>query len=147
MFAQMAPLGRIGKPEEEPSATNWNPRKSNEMTGKSPRRLAVDDLRLHRMQYQFAGREAVTKRAPECSRLLGAATVTDGIVRITLEWNVRKLPRHPHVERIVQEQVRQERRDGSLNAKDNLWAWQEWRLHGRSAGSRLGRQARGWSVE
>jgi hypothetical protein len=46
--------------------------------------------------------------------------VTDGIVRITLERDVRKLPRHPHIERVVQEQVRQKRRDGSLNAKDNF---------------------------
>src|SRR5450755_14064 len=48
--------------------------------------LAVDDLRLHRMQHQLAGREAVAKRAPKC-------------------------PRHPHIERVVQEQVRQKRRD------------------------------------
>src|SRR3974390_45156 len=59
--------------------------------------LAVDDLRLHRMQHQLAGREAIAKRTPKCPRLLGAAAVTDGIVRITLERNVRKLPPHPHI--------------------------------------------------
>src|ERR1035441_9814394 len=86
-------------------ARNWNPRKSNEMTGNSPRRftsLAVDDLRLHRMQHQLAGREAVAKHAPKCPRLRGSEAVTDGIVRITLERDVRKLPRHPHIERVVQ---------------------------------------------
>jgi len=33
---------------------------------------------------------------------------------------VRIGPRHPHVERVVQEQVRQQGTDHSLNAKDNL---------------------------
>src|SRR5215831_19079959 len=41
--------------------------------------LAVDDLRLLRMQYQLAGREAVGNRAPECPRLLGALAVTDDV--------------------------------------------------------------------
>ena len=36
--------------------------------------LAVDDLRLLRMQHQLADREAVGNRAPECSCLLGAPT-------------------------------------------------------------------------
>jgi hypothetical protein len=31
--------------------------------------LAVDDLRLLRMQHQLAGRKAVGNRAPECPRL------------------------------------------------------------------------------
>src|SRR6202163_4504761 len=38
--------------------------------------LAVDDLRLHRMQHQLAGREAVAKRAPKCPRPLSAAEET-----------------------------------------------------------------------
>jgi hypothetical protein len=46
--------------------------------------------------------------------------VTNGIVRITLEWDVRKLPRHPHVERIVQEQIRQKWGDYSPYAKGNF---------------------------
>src|SRR5256885_4484269 len=39
--------------------------------------LAVDDLRLLRMQHQLAGRKAVGNRTPECPRLLGALAVTD----------------------------------------------------------------------
>jgi hypothetical protein len=34
---------------------------------------------------------------------------------------MRKGSPHPHVERVVQEQVRQERADGSLNAKGNFF--------------------------
>src|SRR5262245_7479247 len=43
--------------------------------------LAVDDLRLLRMQHQLAGREAVGTRAPECPRLLGALAVTNKVSR------------------------------------------------------------------
>ena len=49
--------------------------------------LAVDDLRLLRMQHQLAGREAVGNRTPECPRLLGALAVTDDVVRVALERN------------------------------------------------------------
>jgi hypothetical protein len=43
--------------------------------------LAVDDLRLLRMQHQLAGREAVRNRTPECPCLLGALAMTDDVVR------------------------------------------------------------------
>src|SRR5262249_43390174 len=47
--------------------------------------LAVDDLRLIRMQHQLADRQAVGNCAPECPRLFGALAVTNDIVRIPLE--------------------------------------------------------------
>ena len=65
--------------------------------------LAVDDLRLIRMQHQLAGRKAVGNRAPECPRLLGALAMTNDVVRVPLERDVRKLPRYPHVECVMQE--------------------------------------------
>src|ERR1700746_22016 len=65
--------------------------------------LAVDDLRLLRMQHQLAGRQAVGNRAPECPRLLGALAMTNDVVRVPFEQDVRKLPRHPHVECGMQE--------------------------------------------
>jgi hypothetical protein len=64
--------------------------------------LAVDDLRLLRVQHQLAGHEAVGNRAPECPPLLHALTVTDDVVRVPLERDVRTSSHHPHVERIVQ---------------------------------------------
>src|SRR5215469_9811242 len=73
--------------------------------------LAVDDLRLIRMQHQLAGRQAVGNCAPECRRLFGALAVTNDVVRIPLEQDVRKFSRHPRVERIMQEEVCQKRRD------------------------------------
>src|SRR5262245_64606976 len=63
--------------------------------------LAVDNLRLLRMQHQLAGREAVGNRTPECPRLLGALAVTHGIVCVPLEQDLRKGSHHPHVERVV----------------------------------------------
>src|SRR5262249_59912271 len=73
--------------------------------------LAVDNLRLLRMQHQLAGRKAVGNRTPEYPRLLGALAVTDDVVRVSLEWDARKRPRHPRIERVMQEQVRQQGRD------------------------------------
>src|SRR5262252_1042397 len=65
------------------------------------------------MQHQVAGRKAISKRAPQHLCLLGALTVTDDVVRVSLERNVRTGPRHPHVERVVQEQIRQQGTDNS----------------------------------
>src|SRR6516162_1930621 len=65
--------------------------------------LGVDDLRLLRMQHQLADREAAGNRAPECPRLLSAPAVTDDVVRVPLEPDVRKRPRHPRIERVMQE--------------------------------------------
>src|SRR5262249_54961778 len=67
--------------------------------------LAVDDLRLLRMQHQLAGRQAVGNRTPECPRLLGALAMTNDVVRVPLEQDVRKVPRYPRVERVMQEEV------------------------------------------
>src|ERR1700736_3279948 len=50
--------------------------------------LAVDDLRLLRMQHQLAGRKAVGNRAPECPRLLGAFAMTNDVVRVPLDTDV-----------------------------------------------------------
>ena len=71
--------------------------------------LAVDDLRLLRMQHQLAGRRAVRNRTPQGLRLLLGFAVTDHVVGVTLERDVRELAHHPHVEGVVQEQVRQKR--------------------------------------
>ena len=65
--------------------------------------LAVDDFGLLLMQHQLADREPVGNRTPECPRLLGAFAMTDDVVRVPLELDVRKRPRHPRVERVMQE--------------------------------------------
>ena len=67
--------------------------------------LAVDDLRLLRMQHQLAGRQAAGNRAPQCPRLRGALAMTNDVVRVPLEQDVRKVSRHPRVERVMQEEI------------------------------------------
>jgi hypothetical protein len=41
-------------------------------------------------------------------------------IGIALKRDIRVVPAHPQVERIMQEEIRQEGADGSLNAKDNF---------------------------
>src|SRR5262245_55584752 len=51
--------------------------------------LAIDDLRLLGMQHQLARCEPLRQRVPQCPRLHSTAAVTNGIVRVPLERNVR----------------------------------------------------------
>jgi hypothetical protein len=46
--------------------------------------------------------------------------VTNDVVGVALEEDLRIGPRHPHIERIMQEEVRQKRADHALNAKGNF---------------------------
>src|SRR5215471_13138550 len=52
--------------------------------------LAVDDLRLIRMQHQLAGHQAGGNCAPQCPLLLGALAMTNEVVRVPLEQDVRR---------------------------------------------------------
>src|ERR1700674_492132 len=66
---------------------------------------AVDELRLLRMQNQPAGPETALQGAPQFPSLLGTSTMADEVVRISFEWDAWKVPHHPHVEGVVQEQI------------------------------------------
>src|SRR5580700_1265609 len=70
---------------------------------------AVDELRLLRMQNQPTGPETALQGAPQCPSLLGTSTMADEVVRISFEWDAGKVPYHPHVEGVVQEQIREAR--------------------------------------
>src|ERR1035441_10669486 len=54
------------------------------------------------MQRQVAGRKALLDRIFQMRCLRLTATVANHIVRVTLERDVRKLPIHPKIERIVE---------------------------------------------
>src|SRR5215472_6906773 len=69
--------------------------------------LAVDELCLLRMQHQPAGLKACLQRVSHCPCLLGTPAVADGIVGVPFEWDAGKVPRHPHVKGIVQEEIRE----------------------------------------
>jgi len=64
--------------------------------------LAIDDFVLVRMQRQRALRELLLQRCPQRLGLFFTATTADRIIGVSLEGNVRVVPRHPYVERVVQ---------------------------------------------
>lgn len=73
--------------------------------------LAVDDERLVRMQHQPHLLQAGRDRIPHMAGLHLAAAVHHRIVAVALKPDSRKLPDHPHIKRIVHEQVSQQRAD------------------------------------
>ena len=61
--------------------------------------LAIDVFGLVRMQRQRALREPLLQRCPQRLGLFFTATMADRIIGVSLERNVRMVPRHPYVER------------------------------------------------
>ena len=82
--------------------------------------LAIDDFGLIRMQRQRALREPLLQRCPQRPGLFFTATMADRIIGVSLERNVRMVPRHPYVERVVQKEIRQERANDCPYAKGNF---------------------------
>src|SRR5450631_1205739 len=72
---------------------------------------AIDDFRLVRMQRQSAISKSRLKRGPQRHGLVFSATVANRIIGIALERYVREVPAHPHIERIVKKEIRQEGAD------------------------------------
>src|ERR1035438_2724861 len=73
--------------------------------------LAVDYFCLLRMKCQPAFSEPLLKRCVQISRLLLTSTMADDIIGIALKRDIRMVPAHPQVERIMQEEIRQEGAD------------------------------------
>src|SRR5512132_1150109 len=70
--------------------------------------LAVDDLRLLRMQRKPARGEACVDGLPHRPRFFFASAMTDDVVRVALKRDGGKIPHHPRVERVVQEKIGQQ---------------------------------------
>ena len=66
--------------------------------------LAGDDFRLPWLNFQAALRQRVAKGLKQRFRLSPSRGVQEHIIRIALEQNLRIIPLHPLVERIVQKQ-------------------------------------------
>ena len=73
--------------------------------------LAVHDARLVQIELQTDLRQPFDDRIAQHLRLRLCLAVQDHIVRVALERDRRILPDEPHVERVVQEDVRQHGRD------------------------------------
>jgi len=78
----------------------------------APTVLAVDDPRLVRVKPEP---DLLHPRGDPAQHVLSLAArraVHDRVVGVALEWAARMLAGHPNVERVVHEQVRQDRRNG-----------------------------------
>ena len=82
--------------------------------------LAVHHFRLVGMQPQPDLFHPVPDRGHQISGLALGHTMHDDIVGITLKPNRRVLPDHPHVERVMHEQVGQDGRNHAPNEVGNF---------------------------
>jgi hypothetical protein len=93
---------------------------------------------------------AFSKALPDCLQnrlsLTFAPAVDDHIIGVSFETQMRECPAHPQVECVMQEQVRQQGRHGSPNAKDNFRCREQWRSAFVGTG-RHPRWVKGWSGE
>ena len=72
--------------------------------------LAIHDPCLARMQFEIAGLEPFPDAIKHVFRLSSALAVKHGVVGVPGEPDAGQMPRHPEIERIVQEQIGQDRR-------------------------------------
>jgi hypothetical protein len=99
---------RPARPERKPQEGELRVRVAR--TGPAPTPvavLAVHDLRLVRMQFQPDLGHPGPQSVQDCLGLLQRPAVDHRIVGIPLERTARELQAHPHVERMMQEQIRQ----------------------------------------
>src|SRR3972149_641282 len=68
--------------------------------------LTIDNLRLLRMKLQPTFPQPLRNSCPNFLSLAFRSAMHDGIIGIPLERQMRILPRHPHIERIMQKQIR-----------------------------------------
>ena len=73
--------------------------------------LTVDNFRLLQVQLQSTFRKSPFDRHPKSFRFGFAPTVTNPIIGVPLKWNLRILPLHPSIERIMQKEIRKQGTD------------------------------------
>jgi hypothetical protein len=82
--------------------------------------LAIDHFRLLRMQFQPTLLQPCRYFDTHQVRFPLCSAMDDDIVRIPLERQMRPVPAHPQIERVVQKQIGQQGAEDSPNAKDNF---------------------------
>ena len=73
--------------------------------------FTVNNPRFLQMKLQPTFRKAPFNRHPKSFRFGFAPTVTYPIIGIPLKWNLRVLPLHPSIKRIMQKEIRKQRTD------------------------------------
>src|SRR6516162_7744518 len=86
------------------------------------------DLRLAGMQLKTQGPEPLGDGGPQLAGLVLGVAVSDDVIRVALKRAAREFPVHPRIERIMHEQVSQQRRNrgtlrGSLLPRHNGPIW------------------------
>ena len=71
--------------------------------------FALRDLRLLGVQLETKGREPVGDKVPKVTGLSLGVAVDNDVVRVAFEQTPRMPPGHPHIERVMHEQVSQQR--------------------------------------
>lgn len=71
--------------------------------------LAIDHPGLLRMQFQVTVSKPPFQRCSQPLRLSQGLAVAEGVIRKTLEGDIRKVPLHPPVEDIMQKEITQNR--------------------------------------
>jgi hypothetical protein len=90
--------------------------------------LAVDYLRLLWMQFQLTLRKSPFNLCSQPLGLCFTSAMTNHIVSKSLEWYLRIISPHPHIERVVQKEIGQQGADDSSlrcpflpAAKGTIW--------------------------
>jgi hypothetical protein len=87
---------------------NVKPRKSKDRVRSGAIGIfAVNDPGLLRVQLQTALRKPLLQRLMQLKRLCLAPTMADGVIGIAFKRDVRELPVHPAIKRIVKKKIRQ----------------------------------------
>src|SRR3954470_23703810 len=100
--------------------------------------FAVDDPGLLRVQLQMALRKPLLQRLMQLERLCLAPTMADGVIGVAFKRDVRELPVHPAIERIVKKKIRQHRTDNRALRTSSFPVYQGSVRHAHTNG--------GWSV-
>jgi hypothetical protein len=81
---------------------------------------AIHDPRFAWMQFELTGLEPFSDAIKHIFRLPLTLAMEHRIVSVPGKPDARQMPRHPHIKRKVQEEIRQDRRNYALNTKDNF---------------------------
>ena len=81
---------------------------------------AVDHFGLIGMKFQATVFQPALQPFPDGACLLQAVAMDESVIGVSAKGDARKVSRHPPVERIMKEQVRQQRREDAPNTKGNF---------------------------
>jgi hypothetical protein len=82
--------------------------------------LAINDPGLHRMKFQAAFLKPISDRLQHFLGLPLTPAMDESIVRVAFEWDTWEIPLHPHIKRIMQEEIGEQRTHHSPYTKETF---------------------------